>query len=347
MNSNYGSLAVRKRPETLDEVCGQKYVVEILKRQFAKGIIKNVMLLSGHTGCGKTSIARCIANIINNGIGEPIELDCASNNSVDNIRAIVDSANERALVGEYKVFILDEVHMLSNSAWNALLKCIEEPPKYTVFIFCTTERNKVIPAVLNRAQCFNITPLSTTEIYTRLVKICQEENFTNYEKVCEIISKNCGGSMRNAITYLEQVSDYSTELSLDIARKVLGGVSYETFFKLTWAITNKDEAGIFSIIDELYSDGQDLKAFLNDYFNFVVNLLKFILFKTVSCTDLPTYLASEQNPVVQDTVGIENSSEIFNALADTLLEIKQAIKYDSDYKNIISMLLIKFVRSGR
>lgn len=338
------TLATKYRPKELNEVCEQKVTVEILKRQLENKSFKNVILFSGHTGCGKTTLARIFANKINNNIGEPIELDCASNNSVDNIRLIVESANQRAITGEYKIFILDEVHMLSNSAWNALLKCIEETPKYTIFILCTTDRNKVLPTVLNRAQCFNITPISPSSICNRLMYICQNEGFTNYEKICELISHNCKGSMRNAITSIEQIADYSKSLSIEVAKKILPGISYEHFFRLTWAINKKSEAEIFSIIDELYSSGQALKVFIDEYFNFIVDLTKFILFKNISCTNIPNYLASDGNTVVQDTINIDNNLLVFNKLADKLLEIKQTVASESDYKNIIIIMLINFIR---
>lgn len=344
------TLAVKYRPHTLEEVVEQNIAVNILKKQIETKNFKNCYGFFGTTGAGKTTCARIFANAINNGVGDPIEIDGATNGNVDSIKMIVDTAKERAIVGEYKVIIIDECQMLgggrkeNSPAWSALLKCIEECPKYTIFIFCSTNPEKIPDAILNRIQRFNFTPISTQGIANRLFYICQREGFTNYEKICDFISKNCRGSMRNAITYLEQISDYSRDLSMDAAKRVLGGLSYETFFRLTWAITQKNDAEIFSTLNELFDNGQDLKGFIDDYFNFTVDLLKFIIFKNINCTNIPSYLASNENPVVQDTVNVENNLKIFNELADRVLEIKQTIKGDSDYKNTIIIMLIQFIR---
>lgn len=335
------SLATKYRPTDFEAVCGQSITVDILNKQIENKTFKNCYLFSGKSGAGKTTIARIFANKINDGVGSPIELDCASQNSVDNIRAITEAANQRSLVGEYKIFILDECHMLSNAAWNAMLKCIEEPPKYTIFIFCTTDPQKIPATILNRVQRYNFAAIDSESIKNRLLYICNQEGFTEYEPTCDLLSKTCFGSMRDAITNLEQIADYSHSLNLDVAKKVLGGLSYETMFKLTWALKANNEAEIFNIIETLYSDGQDLKNFINNYLSFILDLNKYILFKNIDLTAIPTYLATDENPVVQFTVEAENSLELFNKLAENILDIKTQIKYDSNYKATISVMLLK------
>ena len=146
------SLAVKYRPRTFADLCGQSSVVKILTRQIETGEFKNAVLFNGASGCGKTTIARIIANMINNGVGEPIEIDAASNSSVDNVRQIIHDAQERSIDSKYKIYIIDECHSLSNQAWQAFLKCIEEPPKYTIFIFCTTDPQKIPETIKNRVQ---------------------------------------------------------------------------------------------------------------------------------------------------------------------------------------------------
>ena len=132
------SLATKWRPSSWDQVAGQESIMLILKKQLSSNSFKNTYIFSGASGSGKTTTARIFANEINNHCGQPIEIDAASNNGVDNVRLISDGAKERSLDSEYKIYIIDEAHMLTNQAWNALLKIIEEPPKYTIFIFCVT-----------------------------------------------------------------------------------------------------------------------------------------------------------------------------------------------------------------
>ena len=338
------SLATKYRPQDFESVCGQNITVTILKKVILERAFKNVYLFSGSSGCGKTTCARIFAKAINNGIGEPIEIDAASNSGVDNVRSIVESANQRSLVGEYKIYIIDECHSLTSQAWQAFLKGIEETPKYTIFIFCTTEPQKIPATILNRVQRYNFAPISQTDIKTRLLYICQQEGFTNYEDTCEFISKMSNNSMREAITYLEQVADYSKDLSIDVAKKVFGSVSYETMFKLIWSLQKNESMNIIQIIDTLFNEGQNLKNFIDIFISFILDLSKFSLFKDISITSIPSYLASENNSVVQFTVQ-NKDSEYFISLASKLLEIKTLIKYDLDYKSTILVKLLDIAKN--
>lgn len=337
------SLATKYRPQDFESVCGQNITVTILKKVILERAFKNVYLFSGSSGCGKTTCARIFAKAINNGIGDPIEIDAASNSGVDNVRAIIESANQRSLVGEYKIYIIDECHSLTTQAWQAFLKGIEETPKYTIFIFCTTEPQKIPATILNRVQRYNFAPISQSDIKNRLMYICQQEGFINYENCCEFISKMSNNSMREAITYLEQVADYSKDLNIDVAKKVFGSVSYETMFKLTWAMQKNETANIINIIEALFNEGQDLKNFINIYLSFALDLAKFAIFKDINLTNIPSYLASENNSVVQFTVGQE-SPEYFTNLAAKILEIKTNIKYDLNYKNTIIIMLLNIAK---
>ena len=338
------TLAVKYRPQTFEDVCGQSITVEILKRAVESHKFKNCYLFAGDSGCGKTTLARIFANKINGGLGEPIEIDAASNNGVDNVRSIIESASQRSLVGEYKIFIIDECHSITTQGWQAFLKGIEEPSPFTIFMFCTTEPNKLPVAILNRVQRYNVTKIDADTIKQRLTYICQNEGFTNYEGLCDLLSKTSHGCMRDAIMKLDQCADLSTNLSLDIVKPVLGVLSYEAMFTLTWALQDKDEAKILSVINTLYNSGKELKNFIEVYLEFVLDLVKFNLIKDINCTSIPSYLATEANPVVQQTLNFPEIKTWLNELTDLLLKIKLETKYDSFYKSTIEAFLIRFCR---
>ena len=346
------SLAVKYRPKTFTDMVEQTVSTTILQKQLETRTFKNAYLFAGTSGCGKTSAARIFAKEINQGLGQPIEVDGGSAGGVDNIRDILDSANQRDLVSEYKVIIIDECQNLgggtNKSVWSAMLKGLEECPKYTIFIMCSTDPEKLPTAILNRLQRFNFSPITQDGIKTRLEYICQQEGFIDDGKTCDFISKMAQGSMRTAITYLEQVADYSHNLSLDVAKKVFGGISYETLFKLTWALQNKDERAVLDTFETLYSQGQNLKAFVNFYLNFILDLIKYIEFEydiTAANICIPAYLATDDNPVVQHTVNdFPDSLNFFKALSEVIFEAKQLTRYDTDCKSTIEMLLLKFIR---
>ena len=193
------SLAVKYRPKKLEDISGQSSTTHILLRQVELGQFKNCYLFYGPSGCGKTSVSRIVANLINKGVGEPIEIDGASNSGVENVRNIIKSAQERSIEGTYKIYIIDEVHALSNAAWQAFLKCIEEPPQYTIFIFCTTDIQKVPATILNRVQVFKLNKISTKDIEKRIKYICKQDNITNKEQSINCIAKLENGGNRDAI----------------------------------------------------------------------------------------------------------------------------------------------------
>lgn len=341
--ANYQSLAVKYRPQTFSEVCGQTVTVKILEKIVEKRQFKNVYLFAGDSGCGKTTLARIFAKAINQGIGDPIEIDAASNNGVDNVRAIIESANQRSLTGEYKIFIIDECHAITTQGWQAFLKGIEEPPAYTIFMFCTTEPNKIPTTILNRVQRYNITKISSGRIRQRLEYICKQEGFTNYEEAIDLISKNVHGCMRDAITYLDKCSDFSTDLDINNVRHIIDLSSYEIMFNLTWALQDKNEGNVLNVVDQLSMTGTNLKAFVDNYLDFIINLSKYNLFKDISLTNIPSYLATKDNPVVQQTVG-EGNEGWFKDLVDLLLQIKLQIRYDNSYTTTIEAYLLSFCR---
>lgn len=334
------SLAVKYRPQTFSEICGQTITTKILEKAIEQKNFKHAYLFAGDSGCGKTSCARAFARAINGGTGDPIELDAASNGSIEQIRALVDSANERSLASEYKIFIIDECHAISTAGFQVFLKCLEECPEYTIFMFCTTEPQKIPATILNRIQRYNITKIDAETIKNRLIYICQQEGFTNYEATCDLISKISNGCMRDAIMKLEQCSNYSKDLSPENAKLILTDISYEAMFRLTVALQDKQEDQVLEIIEKLYNSGNDLKTFINSYLEFILDLTKYILFKNMRLTNIPTYL----EPAIKQTIQIDDSLNWFKAFTDLLLNIKTEIKYDTSYKSTIEAYLLRACR---
>lgn len=330
------SLALKYRPSEFSDVCSQKSVIKILERQIQTDTIKNCYLFSGCSGCGKTTIARIFSNKINNGLGQPIEIDGASNNGVDNVRMIIDNAIERSLDSKYKVFIIDECHMITTAGWNAFLKCIEEPPKYTIFIFCTTDPQKIPNTIINRCQVFNLSKVDLNSIKSRLIYICNNEHYRYENDAIEYISRVAEGSVRQAITYLDKCKDYSFDITLNNVLEVLGLYSYDVMFKLTDSIVDNNKIAIIDIIDTLDSSGGDLKVFIDMYLDFVIQLNKYCILKTIDVTTLPINLEDK----VKYSTGIENNIKYFNKLLDYILKVKITIKGDSDIKTTIKALLI-------
>lgn len=340
------SLAVKYRPNTFDAVCGNQVTIQILKRVLELNSPKNAYLFAGPSGCGKTTLARLFAKKLNNDICDPYEIDGASNNGVDQVRAIMESANQRSLTGTYKIYIIDECHMITSAGWNAFLKGLEDAPEYTIFMFCTTEPNKIPVTILNRVQRFNISKIDTQEIKNRLMFICQQEGFLNYEDTCELISKLCDGGMREAITKLDQCSDLSNDLSLENSKLVLGEAPFERMLKLTNCLIGGNEQFTLAAIETLAREGKDLKQFINEYLSFTLELTRYILFKTIEVTNIPAYLENSEDSMinVKYTTSFEGAAAWFNYLTDKLLEIKNTIKYDTSVKAVVEAYMLQVCR---
>ena len=334
------SLAVKYRPKTFSEICGQSSIVKIITRQIEMNEFKNACLFAGASGCGKTTIARIVANMINNGQGEPIEIDAASNNGVENVRQIIHDAQERSIDSKYKVYIIDECHSLTNQAWQAFLKCIEEPPTYTIFIFCTTDPQKIPETIKNRVQRFTFNRISTDQIRERLAYICRMEGFTNYEESVDYLSRMAEGGARAAITFLDKCSSYSTDLNINNVLAALGNYSYDTFFSLINNMIDGNEAEVLSIISKFYDEGNDLKLFVDQFLNFCMDVTKYSLFKSPEVTRIP----SSMEPQLQGATNFDNASRYYTYVIDKLLVLKNMLKNDNSPRSTIEILFLQITR---
>ena len=334
------SLAVKWRPDDWGSVCGQKSIVKILSRQLELNEIKNAYLFCGASGCGKTTLARIFANKINKNIGEPIEIDAASNNGVDNVKSIIKSAQERAIDTKYKIYIIDECHMITTAGWNAFLKCIEEPPTYTIFMFCTTDPQQIPATILNRVQRFNISRIPVELVVERLRFICQQEGYTNYEESIHYIAKISDGGMRDAICTLEKCSSFDTDLSIDNVLESLGNFSHETFFRLVNNVIDGNDGNVIEIIDNFYNAGNDLKLFIDNFLSFCLDISKYSIFKNIDITNIPSTMLDNLN----NSINFDNATNYYNYLLDRLLNLKQLIKNDSNVKDTITVVFLQLTR---
>ena len=234
-------LAIKYRPSKFDDVIGQPFIVNILKKQLETKSWKNAYLFCGAHGCGKTTCARIFANELNEGKAQPIEIDGASNNGVDNIRALIADAQQSAIDADYKIYIIDECHMISTQGWNAALKLIEEPPLHCVFIFCTTNPEKIPSTILSRVQRFDFKKINSEFIANRLKFILDSEELNKYDVMAlKRIAILADGHMRDAIKILDSCLDVDTNVTLDLVESLFGLVKQESIDIMLCGMIDKD-----------------------------------------------------------------------------------------------------------
>ena len=332
------SLAVKYRPTTFDDVSEQEEIKIILTQQLKSNSVKHGYLFCGPAGCGKTTAARIFANEINKGKGSPIELDAASNNSVDDIREMIEQAQKRSLDSDYKIFIIDECHMITTQGWNAFLKTLEEPPARTIFIMATTDPQKIPATILSRVQRYNFQKISQQSIVSRLHYILKEEDVHTYdEEAIEYIAKLSEGGMRDAITLMDKCLAYSTELTLENVVSALGVVDYDNMFALTDIITDNKPQEMIASIEELYNSGKDIKQFVKQYVQFLLDINKYFIGCNWHYINIPKLESYEKWLK-------ENSNEYYvnkiKELLETMLELDFSIKYSSTPKYDIEAKLL-------
>lgn len=334
------SLSTKYRPKDFESVCGQNSIVKILQRQIQLKDYKHAYLFTGSTGIGKTTLCRILASKINGDLSGIEEIDGASNNGVDNIRNIIKAAQERSVSSKYKIFIIDECHALTNQSWQALLKCIEEPPQYTIFMFCTTDAQKIPATIINRCQRYNLSKISDEKIYNRLKYICEQEHFTNYEETIRYISKTCNGGLRDAISTLEKVSSYSTEFNIETTLEILGNYSYDILFNLVNNIIDSKQDLVLKTISSIYYNGDDLKVFVDKFLSFCLEVTKYCLFKDIKRLEIPDSFEQALN----SSINFNTPEKYYMILVDKLLELKNLIKSDNNIKTTVEAYFLRMCR---
>jgi DNA polymerase-3 subunit gamma/tau len=353
---SYIALYRKFRPLSFDEVIGQENIVTILKHQIKNNQVGHAYLFCGSKGTGKTSTAKIFSRALNclfPSEGEPcnecdickgiisgslvdvMEIDAASNNSVDNIRSIRDDAIYAPTLAKYKVYIIDEVHMLSSGAFNALLKTLEEPPAHVIFILATTEPHKLPATILSRCQRFEFKRISVSDITKRLEYICAQNEISFDNKALDIISRASDGALRDAISILDQIiSSGIKEITLDNVKNIMGISSDEMVFSLLYSILKSDVNTSLKTLTVLFDSGKDIKYFIWQMISFLRDVLVYQTSKEVSL--LHNFSSAQQ----VEQLLIFDSNKIIS-LISSLSELENNIKWATFPNIMLESAIIK------
>ena len=330
------ALATKYRPRTFKDVVCQDNIKKVLTNQLDTGEVKQAYLFCGSAGTGKTTSARIFANEVNGGKGKPIEIDGASNNGVDNIRNIIDDCRMKSLDSKYKVYIIDEVHMLSIGAFNALLKVLEEPPKGVIFILCTTDPHKIPATILSRVQRFQFKRIPQNEVVKRLQYVLQQEGKITYDmEALQYIAKLADGGMRDALMKLDTVLGYTNEITMEAVLDCLGITNYDYLFKIVSSIIKQDATTPMQLIDDLYKQGKDLKLFVKDLSKFILDLCKLELTQDINTTMIPPELKTKCTRLL-----CKCDLDLLVDIMDAVNKLMDKIKYEQNPKSLIESELI-------
>ncbi|MBP2025031.1 DNA polymerase III subunit gamma/tau [Peptoniphilus stercorisuis] len=353
----YQALYRKYRSKTFDELVGQDHITSALKHQIASGETSHAYLFSGTRGTGKTSAAKIFARGINcpnevdgnpcnecpsckgileDRIMDVVEMDAASNNGVDDIRELKEKVIYPPSTSKYKVYIIDEVHMLSKGAFNALLKILEEPPRHLIFILATTEPEKIPQTILSRTQRFNFKRISPDIIVENLKKITELENKTCDEEVYKLIANNSDGAMRDALSLLDQCLSYGEDnIDYKLATDILGISTDEILFTLSSHLINYDIDNALITLEEIYKSGKDISNLISDL---ILHFRNLMITKTVKNPLELLYTSNIDKYKEQcEEIEINRIIEILKILNETLV----SVKYAPDKRVIFEMSLIK------
>ncbi|MBR4083416.1 MAG: DNA polymerase III subunit gamma/tau [Lachnospiraceae bacterium] len=360
---SYTALYRKFRPGLFEDVKGQEHIVTTLKNQIRANRIGHAYLFTGTRGTGKTTVAKIFAKTVNcespteNGpCGEcrtckaiaagasmnVIEIDAASNNGVDNIREIVDEVSYSPAEGKYKVYIIDEVHMLSIGAFNALLKTLEEPPSYVIFILATTEVHKLPITILSRCQRYDFKRISIDTITGRMQELIDAEGVQVEEKALRYIAKTADGSMRDALSLLDQCIAFhlGSELTYDKVLDVLGAVDTEVFSRLLRHVLDKDVLGCVKLLEEIVMQGRELTQFVTDFSWYLRNLM---LVQSSDNLEDVIDMSSDNLVRLKEEAEMVEMSTIIRYIR-IFSELAGQIKYASQKRILVEIALIKLCK---
>lgn len=366
LSMSYQALYRKWRPDTFEDVKGQDHIVTTLKNQISADRIGHAYLFCGTRGTGKTSVAKIFARAVNcehpvNGspCGEcpackaiaagtsmnVIEIDAASNNGVDNIREIREEVQYSPTEGKYKVYIIDEVHMLSIGAFNALLKTLEEPPAYVIFILATTEAAKIPITIMSRCQRYDFHRISIETIADRLTQLMKAENISVEDRAIRYVAKAADGSMRDALSLLDQCIAFylGKELKYENVLDVLGAVDTEVFSKMYKKIKTSDVAGCMNLMEDIIMQGRDLSQFVTDFVWYLRNLL---LIKTTDDIDKIEDVIEVSKDNIKDMIEDARDVDVDSIMRHirVLSELSNEMKYATQKRVKAEVAFIKLMK---
>ena len=359
----YTALYRKFRPDSFASVKGQDHIVKTLKNQIMADRIGHAYLFCGTRGTGKTTVAKILAKAVNcehpvdgNPCGEcetckaiaagtsmnVIEIDAASNNGVDNIREIREEVAYSPTTGKYKVYIIDEVHMLSIGAFNALLKTLEEPPSYVIFILATTEAHKIPITILYRCQRYDFKRISINTISSRLMELMEKENVEVEERAIRYIAKKADGSMRDALSLLDQCIAFylGQKLTYDHVLDVLGAVDTEVFSRFLREILKNDVAQVMKHLEELVMQGRELGQFVSDFTWYLRNLL---LLKSSEELEEVLDVSSDNLVLLKEEAGMVREDTLIRFIR-VFSELSGQMKFSGSKRVLLEVALIKLCR---
>ncbi len=355
----YQAIYRKFRPKTFDELLGQEHITTILKNQVAKGNIGHAYLFSGTRGTGKTSAAKVFSRAVNcldptdgnpcnkceickgildESIMDVIEMDAASNRKIEDIRELKEKVIYPPSKARYKVYIIDEVHMLTNEAFNALLKTLEEPPKHLLFLLATTEPERLPHTILSRCQRFDFKRLKSKEIIDNMVNIADSMGLNIESKVFDLIAKNSDGAMRDALSLLDQCISYNDkEISYEDAIKILGIADNSLLLNMCNSIINKDMESSIKMVNHIIQEGKDISQFLKDTIHHYRNLM------IVKTSNNPDELIDWGEIVEYQEQSRNISLPLILKSLNILTDAENSMKWSTQPRIILEMAIIRLV----